>query len=69
MDSEYMYSSLGVNWDSKKPKSLIKKWSLELFHDQYTDNLYSDNSIAGVGFMLKMRSTTAPLRRITGEVR
>ena len=69
MDSEYMYSSLGINWDSKKPKSLIKKWSLELFHDQYTDNLYSDNNTGGVGFMLKLRSTTSPLRRITEEVR
>jgi hypothetical protein len=69
MDSEYMYSSLGINWDSKKPRSLIKKMSLELFHDQYTDNLYSDNSTAGVGVMLKLRSTTSPLRRITEEVR
>jgi len=69
MDSEYMYNSLGINWDSKKPKSLIKKWSLELFHDQYTDNLYSDNNTGGVGFMLKMRSKTSPLRRITEEVR
>jgi len=69
MDSEYMYSSLGINWDAKKPKSLIKKCSLELFHDQYSDNLYSDNSTAGVGFMLKLRSTTSPLRRITEEVR
>ena len=69
MDSEYVYSSLGVNWDSKKPKSLIKKWSLELFHDQYTDNMYSDNSTGGVGFMLKLRSTAAPLRGITEEFR
>ena len=69
MDSEYLYSSLGINWDSEKPKSLIKKWSLELFHDQYTDNLYSDNNTGGVGFMLKMRSKTSPLRRITEEVR
>ena len=60
MDSEYMYSSLGVNWDSSKPKSFIKKWSLELFRDQYIDNLYSDNSIGGVGFMLKLRSATNP---------
>lgn len=69
MDSEYMYSSLGINWDSKKPKSLIKKLSLELFHDQYTDNMYSDNNTGGVGFMLKLRSKTSPLRRITEEVR
>lgn len=68
MDSEYLYSSLGINWDSEKPKSLIKKLSLELFHDQYTDNLYSENNTGGVGFMLKLRSTTSPLRRITGEV-
>lgn len=68
MDSEYLYSSLGINWDSKNTKSLIKKWSLEVFHDQYTDNIYSDNT-GGVGFMLKMRSKTSPLRRITEEVR
>jgi hypothetical protein len=69
MDSEYLYSSLGINWDSKKPKTLIQKWSLELFHDQYIDNLYSDNSTSGVGFMLKMRSKASPLKRITDEFR
>lgn len=68
MDSEYMYNSLGINWGATKPKSLIKKWSLELFHDQYTDNLYSSNSAGGVGFMLRMRSAAAPLKRITDEL-
>ena len=69
MDSEYRYSSLGINWDSKKPKTLIQKWALELFHDQYIDNLYSDNNTSGVGFMLKMRSKASPLKRITDEFR
>ena len=69
MDSEYMYNSLGVNWGATKPKSFIKKWSLELFHDQYTDNLYSSNSAGGAGFMLRMRSAAAPLRRISDELR
>lgn len=56
MDSEYMYSALGVNWSSNKQKPLIDNWSFEVFHDQYTDNLYSENSIGGVGVMLKMQA-------------
>jgi hypothetical protein len=69
VDSSYLYTSLGLNWDSKKPKSLIKQWSVELFYDQYVDNIYSDNSTGGLGFMLKLRSSPTFARRFVDDVR
>jgi hypothetical protein len=69
VDNSYLYTSLGVNWDSKKPKSLIKQWSAELFYDQYIDNIYSDSNVGGLGFMLKLRSSPMSARRYMNDLR
>ena len=69
VDNSYLYTSLGVNWDSKKPKTLIKQWSAELFYDQYVDNIYIDSNTGGLGFMLKLRSSPMPSRLFVNEVR
>jgi len=69
VDNSYLYTSLGVSWKSKKPKSLIKQWSAELFYDQYIDNIYSDSNTGGLGFMLKLRSSPMSARRFVNDVR
>jgi hypothetical protein len=69
VDNSYLYTSLGVNWDSKKPKTLIKQWSAELFYDQYVDNIYIDSNTGGLGFMLKLRSSPMSARRFVNNVR
>jgi len=69
LDTEYYYNSLGVNWVSDKPKPLIKQWSFEVFHDQYTDNVYSDSSVGGLGFWFTLKSSPAPIRRYVDELR
>jgi hypothetical protein len=69
VDNSYLYTSLGVSWKSKKPKSLIKQWSVELFYDQYVDNIYSDSNIGGLGFMLKLRSSPMSAKRFVNDVR
>jgi hypothetical protein len=69
VDTSYLYTSLGVNWDSKKPKSMIKQWSVELFYDQYVDNIYSDTNTGGLGFMLKLRSSPMLERRFVNDMR
>jgi hypothetical protein len=67
MDTGYLYSSLGVDWDAMKPKAFIKKWSFEVFYDQYVDNMYSGNNTDGFGFMLKLRSSPSSLSRMSDE--
>jgi hypothetical protein len=69
LDTEYYYSSLGVNWVSDKPKPLIKQWSFEVFHDQYVDNVYSDSSTGGLGFWFTLKSSPSPINRFVNEVR
>ena len=69
LDTEYYYSSLGVNWISDKPKPLIKQWSFEVFHDQYVDNVYSDSNTGGLGFWFTLKSSPAPVNRFVDQVR
>lgn len=68
LDYSYLYTSLGVNWDAKRPKSLIKQWSLELYRDQYVDNVYRDNNVGGFGFMLNLRSSPLNTKRYVDGV-
>jgi len=63
VDNSNLYVSLGVSQDFKKSKSIIKKWSFELFYDQYRDNFYSDSNSSGTGFMLKLSSSPRTVRR------
>jgi hypothetical protein len=63
VDNSNLYVSLGVSQDLNKPKSIIKRWSFELFYDQYRDNFYSDSNSSGPGFMLKLSSSPRPARR------
>lgn len=69
IDNNYLYTSLGAYWDSEKPKSLIKQWSLELFYDQYADNIVRDSNVGGLGFMLNLRSSPMAPRLFVNEVR
>jgi hypothetical protein len=69
VDNSYLYTSLGVNWESGKKNSLVKQWSVELFHDQYRDNVYSDSNTGGPGIMLKLRSSPKPARRFADDAR
>lgn len=69
LDTEYYYNSVGVNWVSAKPKPLIKQWSLELFHDQYLDNVYTESNTGGFGVWLTMKSAPSPVNRFVDEVR
>jgi hypothetical protein len=63
VDNSNLYVSLGISQDFNKPKSIIKKWSFELFYDQYRDNFYSDSNSSGPGFMLKLSSSPRTVRR------
>lgn len=69
LDTEYYYNSLGVNWVSDRPKPLIKQWSFEVFHDQYMDNVYSGNDVGGLGFWFTLKSSPAPVRHYSDELR
>jgi hypothetical protein len=69
LDTQYFYHSLGVNWVSDKPKPLIKQWSFEVFHDQYTDNVYSGNNTGGFGFWLTLKSAPTPIKRLVDDMR
>jgi hypothetical protein len=69
LDTEYYYNSLGVNWVSDRPKPLIKQWSFEVFHDQYTDNVYSDSNVGGLGFWFTLKSSPSPINRYMDELR
>ena len=69
LDTEYYYSSLGVNWVSDKPKPLIKQWSFEAFHDRYVDNVYSGSNTGGLGFWFTLKSSPSPVNRFVDEVR
>ena len=63
VDNNHLYVSLGISQDLDKPKSIIKKWSFELFYDQYRDKFYSDSNSSGPGFMLKLSSSPRSARR------
>jgi hypothetical protein len=69
VDNSYLYTSLGVNWDAGEKKSLFKHWSIELFYDQYRDNVYSDSNTGGPGIMLKLRSSPRPARHFMNDLR
>jgi hypothetical protein len=69
LDTEYYYSSLGVDWISDKPKPLIKQWSFEVFHDRYIDHVYSDSNTGGLGLWLTLKSSPAPINRFVDEMR
>jgi hypothetical protein len=69
LDTEYYYSSLGVNWISDKPKPLIKQWSFEVFHDQYIDHVYSDSNTGGLGLWFTLKSSPSPINRFVDEMR
>jgi len=69
LDTEYYYSSLGVNWKSDKPKSLIKQWSFEVFHDRYIDHVYSDSNTGGLGLWLTLKSSPSPVNRFVDQMR
>jgi hypothetical protein len=69
LDTRYYYNSVGVDWVSAKPKPLIKQWSLELFHDQYVDNVYTESNTGGFGVWLTMKSAPSPVNRFVDEVR
>ena len=69
LDTEYYYSSLGVNWISDKPKPLIKQWSFEVFHDRYIDHVYSDSNTGGLGLWFTLKSSPSPINRFVDEMR
>lgn len=69
LDTEYHYSSLGVNWKSDKPKSLIKQWSFEVFHDRYIDHVYSESNTGGLGLWLTLKSSPSPINRFVDQMR
>jgi hypothetical protein len=68
VDSSYLYTSLGVKWEPKKPKSLIKQWSVDLFYDEYIDNIYNDSNTGGLGIMFKLRSSPRSARRFSDDL-
>ena len=69
LDSDYVYTSLAVNWKDEKPKSLFKQWSVELFYDQYQDNVNSAGNTGGPGIMLKLRSSPKLIRWNVNDLR